>query len=55
MDSAPSGSETHGVRSPSTGTALPRKPARPTAAAAMAPEKPATKDVHPVRKAGSGP
>ena len=54
-DSAPSDSENHGVWSPNTGTVLPRKPARPTAAAAMAPEKPATKDVQPVRNAGSGP
>jgi len=54
-DRTPSESENQGVRSASTGTALPRKPARPTAAAAMAPEKPATNDVQPVRNAGSGP
>ena len=54
-DSVHSDSENHGVASPSTGTAVPRKPARPTAAAAMAPEKPATNDVQPVRKATTGP
>ena len=50
-----SGSVTSGVASPAAGTKRPRYSANPTALAAIAPEKPATNDVQPVRNAGSRP
>ena len=50
-----SGTATSGVASPAAGTNRPRYSARATALAAIAPEKPATNDVHPVRNAGSRP
>ena len=49
------GMETSGVVSAATGMNRPRMPAMATALAAMAPEKPATNEVHPVRNAAMGP
>ena len=44
-----------GDESAANGRNRPSIPAMPTAPAAMAPENPATKDVHPVRKPAKGP
>ena len=50
-----SGMVKSGVVSAAAGMNRPRYVASPRALTAIAPEKPATNDVHPVRKAGSGP
>ena len=54
-DEAAAGRVTSGVASPAAGTNRPRYSARTTALAAIAPEKPATNDVQPVRNAASRP
>ena len=51
----PRGAAAHGSVSAAAGRMRPRYAAKPTAPTAMAPLKPATNDVQPVRKAGSGP
>src|SRR5204863_1208933 len=49
------GTVSHGVASAAAGANRPTYSASATALAAIAPEKPATNDVHPVRNAAIGP